>query len=362
MTIVPQDASVYPARAVRIAMYHGTLPAPGRKPGGVDVFVHRLSETLIARGHQVEVISHMAAPPGASYSVRHPPLRAARSSKALRQYVASMLLNLQSFAGFDVAHFHGDDWFLWRRPLPVVRTFHGSALLEARTAASWRRRIDKTIVFGLELLAARLATGVYGVGVDSEVIYKAEGVLPIGVDIVEGDGPRASKPTIAFIGAWEGRKRGALLHRVFTEEVRPALPDAELWMVCDACEPAEGVHWMQAPSDEEVSDLLRRAWVFCLPSSYEGFGIPYLEAMAHGVPVVASSNPGSRGLLAEGRYGVLAEDEKMGGRLVELLGDAELRASIAAAGRERAGEYSWERIAEGYEKAYRQAIERWRGS
>lgn len=341
-------------------MYHGTLPQPGRKPGGVDVFVHRLSEALLARGHHVEVLSHSSPPPGAAYEVRHPRLRAAEKSRVLRQYVASWLLNLESFAGYDVAHFHGDDWFLLRRRLPVVRTFHGSALLEARTASSWRRRIDKRIVFGLELLSARLATGVYGVGLDSHAIYKADGVLPLGVDVVEAREQRAAKPTIAFIGAWEGRKRGALLHRVFTEEIRPAMPDAELWMVCDDCEPADGVHWMAAPSDEEVSRLLTRAWVFCLPSTYEGFGIPYLEAMAHGVPVVASPNPGARSLLAEGRYGVIVEDGDIGRRLIELLRSAQLRESMAAAGFDRARQYSWERIAEGYENAYRQAVERWR--
>lgn len=342
-------------------MYHGTLPAPGRKPGGVDVFVHRLSETLTRRGHHVEVMSHSPAPPGAAYQARHPRLRVAQGSRVQRQYLASWLLNFESFAGCEVAHFHGDDWFLWRRPLPVVRTFHGSALLEARTASSWRRRVDKTIVFGLELLAARLATSAYGVGVDSEVIYKTNGLLPIGIDLPELPGSRAPKPTIAFIGAWEGRKRGALLHRLFTQEIRPAIPDAALWMVCDACEPAEGVHWMPAPSDQEVSDLLRRAWAFCLPSSYEGFGIPYLEAMAHGVPVVASPNPGARGLLAEGRYGVLAADEDLGRRLIELLQSADLRASLAQAGRRRAEEYSWDLIAERHENAYRHAIECWRG-
>ena len=41
-------------------------------------------------------------------------------------------------------------------------------------------------------------------------------------------------------------------------------------------------------SDAELVDLYRSSWLFCLPSSYEGFGIPYAEAMANGCPVVAT--------------------------------------------------------------------------
>ena len=44
-------------------------------------------------------------------------------------------------------------------------------------------------------------------------------------------------------------------------------------------------------SDEELARLYARAWVFCLPSSYEGFGIPYAEAMSAGLPVVATPKP-----------------------------------------------------------------------
>ncbi len=339
-------------------MYHYTLPQPGRKPGGVEVFVDRLAEAMVKRGHEVEVLTYSSAPTGAQYSTRRMRPRSTEHNRILRQYGSPWLINFQSFEGFDVAHFHGDDWFFVRRRLPVVRTFHGSALLEALNATSLKRRLDQAIVFPLELLAARLATSKYGVGLDSEIIYRTDGLLNLGIDLSDRAPQPSSNPSILFIGTWEGRKRGSFLHEVFRREVRLAIPNAELWMVSDACEPCEGVRWIHAPSDAELSELLMRSWSFCLPSSYEGFGIPYVEAMAYGVPVIASPNPGSRALLADG-CGILAEDSDLGRRLVELLSDKALRDSLVAEGRKRAEEYSWESMAERHEEAYRKAIERW---
>jgi phosphatidylinositol alpha-mannosyltransferase len=343
---------------MRIAMYHFSLPQPGRKPGGVEVFVDRLADAMEGRGHEVEMLTYSAPPSGASYGTRRLRPHSTETRRLLRQYGSPWLLNFRSFKGFDVAHFHGDDWFFFKRPLPVVRTFHGSALLEATSATSLKRRLDKALVFPLELLSARLATGRYGVGADSEIIYRTQGLLNLGIDPPSGRRSPSAHPTILFIGTWRGRKRGSLIHEVFQREIRATLPDAELWMISDECPTTEGVRWIQAPSDAEVADLMNQAWAFCLPSSYEGFGIPYLEAMSHGVPVVATPNPGSRLLLA-GDHGVLADESELGRRLIEILSDESLREGLAAKGLERASEYSWDEMGARHEQAYEDAIERW---
>jgi glycosyltransferase involved in cell wall biosynthesis len=345
---------------MRIAMFQNILPEPGRKPGGVSVYVDRLAGALLARGHEVVAFSYSPPPPGAAYAVRKLPFPAAQERRIQRQYVAPWLLNLEDLSGFDVAHFHGDDWFFLRRRLPVVRTFHGSALFEARTATSLVRRLDKRVVYRLELLSRRLATASYGVGTDSVRVYRADGLLAPGVDLPDRAGERTPHPTILFVGTWSGRKRGSLLHETFTRQIRPAIPDAELWMVSDHCPAAAGVRWIQVPSDEELSDLYDRAWAFCMPSSYEGFGIPYLEAMAHGTPVVATPNPGARMLLERGG-GILVDDADLGRRLTGLLRDRGTREAMSGAGRARAAEYSWERSGERHESAYRLAIDRFAG-
>ena len=160
------------------------------------------------------------------------------------------------------------------------------------------------------------------------------------------------------MGTWDGRKRGRFLHDVFQRVVRPQVPDAQLWLVADRAEPGDGVTWFESPTDEELAELLRQAWVFCLPSTYEGFGIPYLEAMARGVPVVASYNPGAVDILAGGEAGRIVEDHSLGEALVSFLTKPALSGEYAARGARRAATFAWDRILDDYEVAYELAIER----
>ena len=341
-------------------MYHSRLPEPGRKPGGVEVFVDRLARALTRRGHEVTLHTFSTRLPAAPYAVRR--LRPVRAGGApiLRQYVAPWLLNVRPKMDYDVFHFHGDDWFCFRRPVPTVRTFYGSALLESLNATSLKRRIDQGIVFMLEQLAGRLADARYGIGPDSRLLYRGDGVLQIGVDPPAGDRAPSPAPSILFIGTWDGRKRGRLLHEAFQRSVRPRFPDAELWMVSDRCEAGPGVTWHQEPSDAEIEGLFQRAWVFSLPSSYEGFGIPYLDAMARSVPVVATPNPGADDLLGRGTAGLIVEADQLGDALNRVIQDESLRSQLGASGHARAADFHWDNICERYEAAYALAAERFR--
>src|SRR5262249_19792519 len=145
----------------------------------------------------------------------------------------------------DVLHLHGDDWFFLRRTVPTVRTLHGSAFYEARHATSARRRAVQYVTYGLEHLAAGLATGSYGVNPDPGPGPGRTGPLPLAAALPAAWSPgRGGPPLILFVGTWEGRKRGRLLHESFLREVRTVHPDARLVMVSDRCEPARGVVWI----------------------------------------------------------------------------------------------------------------------
>jgi phosphatidylinositol alpha-mannosyltransferase len=344
---------------MRIAMYHSLLPTGDRKPGGVEVYVHRLACALAERGHDV-VVHAYAGPDEGTVPYRLQRLRPRRlgNSKVGRQYPGSALLNLHAWGGCDVLHLHGDDWFLVRRDVATVRTFHGSALFEALTATSLRRRVDQFVVLGLEQFSRRLATAAFGVGPDSELLLGRDGTLPSGTAAPEQDETaRNARPSILFVGTWAGRKQGRLLWHQFGEVVRPAVPGAELWMVSDRCEPAPGVRWYRYVTDEELASLYRRAWVFCVPSSYEGFGLPYVEAMSHGTPVVSTPNFGALSVL--GGAGRIVDRHRIGSALVELLQHPDQRRRLAELGRARARDFAWSRVVDEHERAYRLAIERW---
>jgi sucrose-phosphate synthase len=92
--------------------------------------------------------------------------------------------------------------------------------------------------------------------------------------------------------------------------------------------------------------------VFCLPARHEPFGLSVIEAMAAGLPVVATSNGGPQEITGRGRAGLLADpddDAELAGQLLRLLGDPEAWRTYAARGRERVLQrYNWHRTAESY--------------
>jgi glycosyltransferase involved in cell wall biosynthesis len=218
--------------------------------------------------------------------------------------------------------------------------------------------LSQAALVPLEVLSCSLATSAYGMIPGDGPLHRLDGFLP-GAAAPESGArvERSSRPSVLFVGTWRGRKRGSLLRDEFVRHVLPEHPDAELWCVSDECEQSSSVRWIRSPTDAELDQLYRRAWLFCLPSRYEGFGLPYVEAMARGVPVVATANPGSCFLTRDGRDGVLAPDGRLGITLSALLGDPGRRVALAAAGRRRAAEFTWERSAERHEAAYRTAIE-----
>ncbi len=351
---------------MRIATFSVSLPTPDRKPGGVDVMQHRLACELAARGHHVRMHSYSTAPADANYEHVLLRSRLVGGGTVQRLIVPSLRLNQLDLRGFDVFHLHGDDWFYVRRSLPTVRTFYGSALFEARYGTRLRRQVSQSVYFPLEVLASRLATRSYSLvpGAADSRWYRTSGGLEFGQDPDPGVETlqREPQPAILFVGNWSGRKRGRLLAEVFRNEVRPRLPDAQLWMASDHAEPGDGITWLPHPSDAELADRYRRAWVFCLPSSYEGLGVPYLEAMAHGTAIVATPNIGARYILDHGRAGVLCPEGELGETLYRLLSQAALRDRFARAGLARVDHFRWNRIVELHEEAYGSAVSAWRRS
>ena len=115
----------------------------------------------------------------------------------------------------------------------------------------------------------------------------------------------------------------------------------------------DAVHFLGFVADEDLPALYTLADVFAFPSFYEGFGIPVLEAMACGTPVVASNAASLPEAVGEAGLMVTPGDvEALAGALERVLQDRPLREELIARGRERARCFTWERAAQELLRAY----------
>ena len=106
----------------------------------------------------------------------------------------------------------------------------------------------------------------------------------------------------------------------------------------------EGVEWRGYVSEEEYRDLLSRATVFAYPSLYEGFGMPVLDALQRGIPVLTSDRGSLREISADAA--LICDPESVHSiqaGLFALLSDDHVRMTLAKKGPEKAKEFSWAR-------------------
>jgi glycosyltransferase involved in cell wall biosynthesis len=99
--------------------------------------------------------------------------------------------------------------------------------------------------------------------------------------------------------------------------------------------------------DAVLAELYRRCAVFCYPSLAEGFGLPIVEAMRSGAPVLTSDRPASHEVGGDAaRYCDPDDATSIAAGLEQLLGDPEAAAELRRQGRERAALFTWDRTAE----------------
>ena len=352
---------------MNIAVLSSQLPSPDRaKTGGVAYVTHRLANALADRGHELTVFTSDEQPPDASYQVRK--VLSARPLNPLRARLwlwrLSRCYAAQDFSDFDIIHAHEYNSMIRRPGPPLVRTLHGASWAEAKNATTWKRRLWYLSVVPFELFAIARATRVGAVSASTRNYASGiDLVIPVSVDSqVFSPGPdlnerlRHRHPTILFVGTLAGRKRGQMLLEIFQNEIRPALPETELWLVAEKKVQAQGVFCFSNPDEKTLADLYRRAWVFCLPSTYEGFGVPYIEALACGTPVVATPNDGAREILEEGRWGILASPTELGAVLLSLLQDTARRQKLAQQGLERVAVFKQTRVVDAYELLFEETV------
>jgi alpha-1,3-rhamnosyl/mannosyltransferase len=173
-------------------------------------------------------------------------------------------------------------------------------------------------------------------------------VVPNGVDpVFTTDGPSTEGDYVLAVGTLEPRKNlAAAVEASLLAGVELRVAGAAGWG--DVA--AEG--WVGEPSDEELAALMRGARCLVYPSLYEGFGIPVLEAMACGTPVVTSRGGATEEVA--GGAAVLV-DPRDPASIAAGIEEAERRRdSLVEIGRARASMFTWRRAADLVEDLWRE--------
>lgn len=176
------------------------------------------------------------------------------------------------------------------------------------------------------------------------------------------DNGRYARRNILFVGLdWE-RKGGPVLAEAF-KEVLKVHPDATLTIV--GCQPNLSMQNCTIPGKvglDEVKSYLNKASVFCLPSRLEPFGIAFLEAMAHKLPVVATRIGAIPDFIHEGRNGYLVAPDSPGelaGSLIRLLDSEERCRDFGEYGYRLFHErYTWEKTGKSISDSMKSVIYR----
>uniref|UniRef100_A0A7C3APX5 Glycosyltransferase family 1 protein n=2 Tax=Thermorudis TaxID=1649508 RepID=A0A7C3APX5_9BACT len=173
-----------------------------------------------------------------------------------------------------------------------------------------------------------------------------------------------------FLGTLQPRKNvEGLLHAYARVRAEISMPlviagargwrESSIFQLVQKLDLTDQVRFAGYVNPDELALWYSAATVFVYPSLYEGFGLPVLEAMACGVPVITSSVSslpevaGDAAILVDPR-----DTDSLARALRELAGSPRLRAQLAAAGLERSRGFSWERTASETLEVYRRALRR----
>ena len=387
--------------------------------GGQGVYVRHLSRELVAQGHTVEVFSGQPYPeldpgvlltkvPSLDLYRDDDPFRTPRPSefrdlidvlevatmwtagfpepRTFGLRVARLLR--ERAADFDVVHDNqslGSGLLKIAEDLPLVATIHHPITrdreLDLASAGSWRRRITLRRWYGFlrmqERVARRIPTlltvsensaadirSAFGIeadrihtvplGVDTDTFAPADERVPGRiVCVASADAPLKGVPTLLEAVAKLRTEREVEL--VLVSRLAPGGATEKL---IDELAIGDVVRTVSGIDDAELAGLLASAEIAAVPSLYEGFSLPAVEAMSCGTPLVASR----AGAIPEvvGDAGVLVppgDAQQLAAALAELFDDPEARRRLGTKGRDRVLErYSWAAVASQTAALYERAI------
>lgn len=353
------------------------------RPGGANSYIRETYVQLKALGHEVRIITapwgddppaQDVIPIGQGIAVPYNG-SIGRITLSLRlEWLVKRMLDRERF---DVIHHHEplvpflSLQILDRAKCPNVATFHAfggfslSYWLGRQIGEHYMRKLDARIAVSS---AARHFVSRYFPGE-----YR---IIPNGVDVDFYSSARPfpeyrdGKVNILFVGRLEPRKGAMYLLRAYAK-LKPALPESRL-IVCNWGPQLGGLRrfvrenglqdvlFAGRVSDIDKARFLKTADIFCAPSTgQESFGIVLLEAMAAGLPIVASDIHGYKRVVQRDRTALLVEPkdpDALCGAIMRLASDPALRDRLGRAGAERAKEFDWEHVTRQIVEVYEEVL------
>ena len=345
-------------------------------PGGVNRHVFNLSQHFLRRGHDVTVVApaskRSSEEPPYLHVIGHSaislPVSGSVANISLSYNLASRVKKLLAREQFDIVHIH--EPFAPLLPFQFVRfsqatnvaTFHAARDSGSRVYAysqfviqQWWHRIHGRIAH------SQAALDLIGKYFDDDFR-----IIPSGIDYARfaAETPPIpelmdSKRNIVFVGRQEQRKGLPYLIEAFAK-LKHEMPETRLIIVGPdggirpACERyieehnVQDVIFTDYVAEEDLPRYYRSGDVFCAPNTgHESLGLILLEAMASGVPIVASRIPGFAAVVKDGEHGLLVpprDSEALCEALKRLLSDAGMREAMGRVAALHARSWSWEEV------------------
>ena len=354
---------------------------------GIRRYVNGLTRALLSIGEPLAVVAlggrdSSALPTGAGYVAEplHPPSN-----------LGWMLIGLPCAArraAVDIIHAPAYTAPFWS-PVPVVLTIHDVSYERCPQWYPYRRDWARRAFYRRSAhVASRILTVSRFSATEITVAYRIPAermtVTPLGVDdgfapadpdLSAGQVTGVSQPYLLHVGdLHERRNLTMLVDAVLAarRHIGGAFPALSLVLagkdlgVGDAVSgiaaragAADAVVRLGPVSEKRLRTLYRGALALAYPSLYEGFGLPLVEAMACGTPVIASDTASIPEVLGDAGRLVDPEDgQAWTSAIIDVVNNEQTRGSLRAAGLRRAAEFTWERTARLTLDAYRRVLER----
>jgi glycosyltransferase involved in cell wall biosynthesis len=369
--------------------------------GGTEIAAYNLAINMAKRGHEIDVFT--TSIDSRESTEIYPNMRVHRHPTSLKIASANPSIKLiykPLSYDLDIVHAHSPIpysdlpalLYAKRKKIPLILTYQfdgqetGGSFIRNTGVGVYNKFFINRVMEGAEVIIA--TTQSYAN--ESPYLKKYKDkivVIPNGINVDEVTTPSNQVesrkklglpddiPIILFFGSLVQYKGPDILLRAF-KQLNDEFPTAEL------------IFAGRGPMFHELSDLSRElgvekhvrfagfvdddlkplyyksADIFCLPSTTmaESFGIVNLEAMAAGIPIVASNLGGIPDIVQDGINGLLAEPgdfESLADALRSLMLNRDMRQKLGDTGRKLVNNYSWDEITKKTENLYRSILENW---